>query len=128
MGKAFLYGDTMGPACFAGYLIRFSFDRERVLPGLIKYWTVTPDYWAQVTEAALQATIENVSAEKYKDLEVPVPEAERRAGILRQLIAADARSSRARELVTGQMRLLAERRQALITAAVTGELSVPVAA
>jgi len=125
VGKAFIYTDTMGPCCFAGYLIRFRFDERRMLPELAALWTRTADYWAQIRAGLVQATIENVSAERYKDLLVPVPSVEEQVALVRDAVRRRERSNGARLRLTRQVGLLEEHRQALITAAVTGEIDVP---
>lgn len=124
VGKAFAYRSSMGPCCFAGYLIRFRFDRQRLLPGLVELWTRTNHYWDQISQLTLQATIENVSAEKYKELSVPVPPVERQAELLQMLDMHRTRTRRIQRAIEGQLRLLADRRQALVTAAVTRGLGL----
>jgi hypothetical protein len=37
-GKTFLYTDNLGPAIFAGYCIRFRFNRSHVLPRFVHYF------------------------------------------------------------------------------------------
>lgn len=128
VGKAFIYRESMGPSCFAGYLIRFRVDRARIAPDLVEAWTRTGHYWGQIRASSLQATIENVSAERYKDLLIPVPSKHNQTAILKSL---DLRRERARRLehgLHGQLTLLQEHRQALVTAAVTGQLDISSAA
>jgi len=127
VGKAFRFKSTLGPACFAGYLIRFRFDPDRIIPELVELWTQTFHYWDQIRESALQATIQNVSAEKYMSLRIPyVPIDEQRA-LVSRLQGSQTRSAMTRLKLQRQTGLLSERRHALITAAVTGELEIPAA-
>lgn len=128
VGKAFVYRESMGPCCFAGYLIRFRIDRQLILPGLVDLWTRTSHYWSQINAMALQATIENVSAEKYKELLVPVPPAAVQDQILATLSPYRAQMERLQVHILKQIEFLAERRKSLITAAVTGQLDIPEAA
>ena len=122
VGRSFIYDESDGPAAYAGYLIRFRLNPSLLLPRLAFFWTSTDHYWGQVRAAALQATIENVSAEKYKVFLVPVPP----LGIQRQLLdELSSARTKSLQLLGSQVRLLREHRQALITAAVTGELEVP---
>lgn len=55
----------------------------------------------------------------------PIPEQERVSDRLRQ---TNQQTSRVRDVLRSQLNLLADHRQALITAAVTGEITVPGAA
>ncbi len=128
VGKAFLYRGLMGSAAFAGYLIRFRADQRKILPELIEAWTRTRHYWSQVRLASLQATIENVSAEKYKDFSVPLVPRSRQGAVLVGVNAVRENNRLARGALIRQIALLQEHRQALITAAVTGDLDVPGAA
>ncbi|HZW44547.1 MAG TPA: hypothetical protein VFF32_09190, partial [Dermatophilaceae bacterium] len=128
VGKAFLYRHEMGPAAFAGYLIQFRTDRRKALPGILEAWTRTRHYWSQVQLASIQATIENVNAEKYKNFLVPMVPLKYQKRLLAELDHARGASTRIGRALNAQIALLREHRQALITAAVTGELDVPVVA
>ena len=70
IGKSCLYL-SHDPACYAGFLTRIR--PESVHAGLfLSYWTQSAHFVDQVRSAAVQATIENFSASRYKDLRVPV--------------------------------------------------------
>lgn len=125
VGKAFIYRSEMGPCCFAGYLIRFQFDSAMVEPQLVEAWTQTRHYWSQIREAALQATIENVSAERYKELIFPLPPRADQAHLTREIEQLRLRTDRLRAKLIEQVQLLRERREALITAAITGDIDIP---
>jgi len=125
VGKVSMYREAMGPCAFAGYLIRFSFDPRKMLPELFAMWTRTADYWDQIRQNLVQATIENVSAEKYKDLLVPVPSVAKQEQLVRVVGRRRQRADRVGAGLSQQIALLQEHRQALITAAVTGKLEIP---
>jgi type I restriction enzyme, S subunit len=125
VGRSLLFDHSMGEAAYAGYLIRFRFDDRRLRPALAFYWTLTDHYWSQVRMAALQATIENVSAEKFKDFMVPVPPLESQGRLEGRLALGRLQLQRLLTSTTRQIDLLREHRQVLITAAVTGEIEVP---
>jgi len=125
VGKSIMYRELLGSACFAGYLIRLRFDSSKTLPALIELWMRTSHYWDQIAEAALQATIQNVSAEKYKELSVPVIPLAEQHQVIERLTRLRSRVRQTQTLLERQIVLLTEHRQALITAAVTGQLEVP---
>ncbi len=80
-------------------------------------------YWTQIAESAIQATIQNVSAERYGDILVPVPSVETQQAIIDYL---DHETARLDALVAAKERLLgllAEKRQSIITRAVTRGLN-----
>jgi type I restriction enzyme S subunit len=124
VGKSFLYRKEWGPACFAGYLIRVAIDRSKALPQFLSYFTQSEKYWSQIELLTIQATIQNVSAERYGDLVLQVPSVREQRRVVEELDATDARLSGLRKLLVNQVALLREHRQALITAAVTGQLDM----
>ncbi len=85
VGKAFLYRKEYGTSCFAGYLIRCVPKQSVVLPEYIYYFTLTTDYWKYIQNAIIQATIPNVSAEKYKNLAIPLPGLEKQKDIVKSI-------------------------------------------
>lgn len=124
VGKAIRYQAAWGPACFAGYMIRARPDRRKVIPGYLEHFARSASYWQQVDVSIWQATIQNISAERYGNFVLPLPSVSKQERIVRRL---DEETRRTKELIgslASQMDLLMERRQALITAAVTGELDV----
>jgi type I restriction enzyme S subunit len=119
VGKTFIYHKSWGPACFAGYLIQFRCNQARLLPRFLFYFTQGSDYWSQIGVSTIQATIQNVSAEKYGDVVLPVPPIPVQQAITEYL---DRETPRLDGLILAKervLRLLAEKRQALITRAVT---------
>ena len=118
-GKAFLYRSKHGAACFAGYLIRAKIDLRHAFPQFLYYFSQSDLYWRQISEATIQATIQNVSAEKYASLEVPLPPLATQRRIAAYL---DRETSEIDRLIAAKERLLTllgEKRRALITHAVT---------
>ncbi len=119
VGKSFLYSSTWGTACFAGYLIRARMLTARCLAKWLSYFCATKEYWSYVDGCQSQATIQNLSAEKYANLWLPLPalsEQEKAVAFL------DRETAKIDALVAEQQRLielLKEKRQAVISHAVT---------
>jgi type I restriction enzyme S subunit len=124
VGKAFRYTSKLGAACFAGYLIRFRFDSTMVDSRIVESWTKTQHYWSQVYGSALQATIQNVSAQQYLNLLVPVPSLEDQQRLVNDFSQITTDVKRLIEINERQICLFQEHRQALIAAAVTGQLDL----
>ncbi|EFO9572921.1 restriction endonuclease subunit S [Salmonella enterica] len=124
VGKSFLYRETNGAACFAGYLIKASCDEEKALPKYIYAYLQSHSYWEYISGSNIQSTIQNVSAEKYSSMVLPVPQREEQATIAatldRETARIDALIGKAEQSIT----LLKERRSAFITAAVTGQIDL----
>ena len=71
------------------------------------------------------STFSRVNIAQILELDIPVPDVGQQRVLGRRLDKAALRLSRARGALDKQISLLRERRQALITAAVTGELPIP---
>ena len=118
-GKTFLYSETWGPCAYAGYLIRARLDRRKGLPAFVRYFTASSSYWQWLSSTFIQATIQNVSAERYANLWVPQPSPVEQRAIADFL---DRETSRLDTLVTKKRTLierLKEERTALISRTVT---------
>ncbi|MCX5527684.1 restriction endonuclease subunit S [Streptomyces bobili] len=126
-GKAFVYENHRGPAAHAGYLIKARMDQHMMLPRLVWHFCQTRAYWQQISEGTVQSTIQNVNAEKYGNLLIPWIEPSRQEATLQQIDSVVRRSRKLQERARQLLSVLAERRQALITAAVTGQFDVSTA-
>ena len=82
VGKSFIYSEEWGTACFAGYLIRARLRPSECLPTWLSYFCQTDGYWGYVAGSQIQATIQNVSAEKYANLYFAAAPARRAKGDL----------------------------------------------
>jgi type I restriction enzyme S subunit len=128
VGKSFQYKNSWGKCCFAGYLIRARLDQKRCLPDFLNYFTSSANYWDWIASSLIQATIQNVSAEKYGNLSVSLPHISEQRSIVmfldRETAKIDALVAKKERLID----LLQEKRAALITRAVTKGLdpNVPV--
>jgi len=119
VGKSFQYRNSWGMCCFAGYLIRARLDQKKCLPDFLNYFTSSTNYWDWIASSLIQATIQNVSAEKYDNLLLPLPPPPEQKTIISFL---DRETAKIDTLVTKKERLIAllqEQRAALITRVVT---------
>lgn len=117
-GKTYLHTVSTGPVAFAGYLVRISPSQE-FDARFVAYWTESHDYWNQVNSNVIQATIQNFSAAKFSELEIPVPARDAQILISDYL---DRETTRIDGLIAEKERmlaLLAEKRAALISRVVT---------
>lgn len=124
-GKAYLHTEDIGPACFAGYLVKFSAGAA-VAADYVAYWTESACYWGQVNSQVIQSTVQNFSAGKYSELRLPLPPYAEQTAIASFL---DRETAKIDALVEAQRRLielLKEKRQAVISHAVTKGLDAAV--
>ena len=123
-GKTFLYRKSWGTCAYAGYLIRARLDNEKASPEFIRYFTASIGYWQWLASVFIQATIQNVSAERYASLSLPLPPLSEQRTIAAFLDSKAAKIYtlilRIREAIT----YLRDYRTALISAAVTGKIDV----
>lgn len=122
VGKTFIYKISWGRACFAGYLIRFRCDRTRLLPEFLIEFAQSNFYWAQINEGMIQATIPNFNSEKYGAMLIALPPLEEQVEIVSFINKETQRLDAIRISTLCSINLLKERRIALITAAVTGQI------
>ena len=118
-GKTFLYRTNWGACAYAGYLIRARIAEEKAVPEFVRYFTASTCYWQWLSSAFIQATIQNVSAERYASLELPLPPPGEQAVIVDFL---DSQTAQIDTLVAKKRLLierLREKRNALISRTVT---------
>lgn len=122
VGKSFIYDEQWGEACFAGYLIRFR-TGAGYEPKFIYWWLQSSEYWSAIDSNLVQATIQNVSADRYGNFEIPVFPIGTQRRIARFLDEKTARIDALIEKKQALLERLAKKRQALITRAVTKGLN-----
>ena len=123
-GKSFMYREQWGIACHAGYLIRARLKLAEALPEFVSYFANSSVYWDWISSIFIQATIQNVSAEKYANLWMGVPDIQEQQKIAQFL---DRETGKIDNLITKtrtSIDHLKEYRTALISAAVTGKIDV----
>jgi len=128
VGKSFIYRQSWGAACFAGYLIRFRCDFAKALPDYLYLFAQSSAYWHQVSTGMIQATIQNFSAEKYGEIVVPLPPVKVQEKIVATLARTQTRFDSLTQEIRRSVAFLKERRAALISSAVTGLIPLEVMA
>ena len=119
IGRSFQYqAQRHGPCSYAGYLVRFA-PGPNTRSIYLYLCTRTPAFQNAVQAVAISSTIENVNAEKYASITIPLPPLDEQAAIVRYL---DGTDQLIRAYVSAKERLIAlleEERQAVIHQAVT---------
>lgn len=72
VGKSFLYKSEFGKAAFAGYLISAVANISIILPKWIMYYSNSSAYWEWTNRIFTQATIQNIGADKYNNMPIPL--------------------------------------------------------
>lgn len=123
VGKSFIYKISWGVACYAGYLIRARIKKEH--DARFFYWFLSSTlYWDWVGSNFIQSTIQNISADRYANLQIPhPPNKDEQQQIVDVIESSCAQIDSQWEAITRSVGRLNEFRAALITAAVTGQIA-----
>ncbi len=82
VGKTFIYKSDFGRCAFAGYLIRARMDVIQMLPKFFIYYSLSSCYFEWKSRIFIQATIQNIGANKYNNMEIPIPPISKQKEIL----------------------------------------------
>ena len=85
VGKTFLYLESYGLCCFAGYLIRANINNKIVFPKYVYYTTLGNGYENWKDKVFSQATIQNIGADKYNLYKLPIPTLEEQVDIINHI-------------------------------------------
>lgn len=123
VGKTYLHQNEE-LACFAGYLIKAHVN-QKIADTLYLYYFTKSSFFANWKDSInIQATIQNIGAEKYANLFIPYPplaeQQKIRAYISDRISPVDKAITKARR----EIALLQELKQSIITEAVTGKIKV----
>lgn len=124
VGKTFLYKESWGTAAYAGYLILARFDTRRVVPSFVAYFCRSNSYWSWLGSTFIQATIQNVSAERYANLGCPLPRLKEQQEIVKQIDGDVTAIGSAIMKFKNSITKLQEYRTTLISEVVTGKIDV----
>ena len=95
VGRAFVYKSEFGKAIFAGYMIRFKFDLEKVNPSFVLYYSFTKIYKLWLQSIQRIAAQPNINSKEFQSLEIPLPELDIQDRIVAEV---DKRLARVAEL------------------------------
>ena len=85
VGKTFLYKTEYGRAAFAGYMISAIPNNDKLLATWLYYYTLSFSYADWVKRSFLQATIQNIGADKYSNLLISLPCINKQSEIVKYL-------------------------------------------
>ena len=72
-GRNYFYDGTDGVFVYAGFLIKFSIDPNKVNPRFIKYYCQSPKYKNWVNSYNTGSTRGNINAQTYANMEIELP-------------------------------------------------------
>lgn len=124
VGKSYLYEDDSFRACFAGYFIKATISKNVGNYKFVNYYAKSYSYWGFINSIFIQATIQNVSAEKYKNFFIPIPPITEQNEIALFLDKITSKIDQSIQEIQYSIELLQKYRNSLITHAVTGKIDV----
>lgn len=121
-GKSFLF-DLDIKACYAGYLIKAT-PNDKIAPRYLYYYTKSGIYECWCQGIHIQATIQNIGADKYANLPVPLPSLDEQNYIISYL---DKKTEEVDKIVTASLdkiAILSKRKRIIINDVVTGKIKI----
>lgn len=109
--------------CFAGYLIKAESDQDKIIPDYLYAYTNSAVFDSWKSFIFNKATIENIGADKYSNLPIPLPPLAEQTAIANFLDRKCEQIDRAVAQKERVIELLNERRQTVIQRAVTRGLN-----
>ena len=74
VGRTYLHKNNGRKCIYAGYLIRFKLDKNKILPKFLFFYTQSPQYKEWIHSMKKDATLSNINAKEYSSLLIPVPD------------------------------------------------------
>jgi type I restriction enzyme, S subunit len=124
VGRAAIWNGRLGECYYQKALHRVR-PRHGGNPRFLMYCLRAASSRGVFTNEGNQSTIVHLTAEKLQEHRFPFPPPQEQARVVRTLDSHKRRLDTATALIHRQIQLLHERRQALITAAITGQVPIP---
>lgn len=99
VGKTYLNNNTTHKIAFAGYLIRFVLDQEKINPYFLSLYCQTKQYWNWVKICSTRSGQPGISAEEYGNLPIPCPPIKEQQKIVEVLETWDKAIQLTRKLI-----------------------------
>jgi type I restriction enzyme S subunit len=90
-GRNYFYDGTDGSFVYAGFLIKFSIDPDKVNPLYVKYYCQSKDYYDWVSSFNTGSTRGNINAQTFGNMPIPLPPREQQDTLADILFAFDTR-------------------------------------
>lgn len=124
VGKTYLYDSSDGYCCFAGYLIRYVPNKLLLNPKYLLYFSFSKSYTEWIKIVSTQATIQNVSADKYDNLIISLPCVDEQNKIVSFLDDKITNINKSISKIQENITLLEEYKASLIHHVVTGKIDI----
>lgn len=109
VGKTFYYSDSIGPAVFAGYCIRFRFSKDKVNPKFVYWYTKTGLYSAWVKGVQRPSGQPNINKEEFKSFQILVPNKDKQNALITIMDVAEQKREEAIQYANETLNLARKR-------------------
>lgn len=127
LGRGAVWRGEVANMVHQNHVFAIRVDRSKLIPEYLSALLATSHGRRYFRFTSTQVGIATTSSSKVLDFPVPVRTTSQQTSVVQEYEALRSATDRARSALTRQLGLLAERRQALITAAVTGQFDVSTA-
>lgn len=121
VGKTYLYDLNDGDLVFAGFLIRFSPNTQKIIPYFLKAYTNTTTYWNWVKVISQRSGQPGINAMEYSSLQIPIPPLNEQRKIVEILSTWDKAIDKQTQLIEK----LELRKKGLMQQLLTGKKRLP---
>ena len=124
VGKSYMHVNNNGLMSFAGYLIRARLDNKLVIPKFVYLYLQSEYYELWKKSVFIQSTIQNISAEKYSNLLIPIADKETQHKTIQIVNKIINSVENNKTIVFKKITELELLKQSLISEVVTGQIDV----
>ena len=124
VGKSYMHVNNNGLMSFAGYLIRARLDNKLVIPKFVYLYLQSEYYELWKKSVFIQSTIQNISAEKYSNLLIPIADKETQHKTIQIVNKIINSVENYKTIVFKKITELELLKQSLISEVVTGQIDV----
>lgn len=127
VGKSFIFRKEKSKetsCCFAGYLIKAECNNNLLNPEYLYYFTNSNNFNDWKDSILTKATIENISADKYNELSVPLPPLVEQQTIITYLDAKTSKIDKTLTELQSQIEDMKQYKSSVIYEAVTGKVDL----
>ena len=124
VGKSYMHVNNNGLMSFAGYLIRARLDNKLVIPKFVYLYLQSEYYELWKKSVFIQSTIQNISAEKYSNLLIPIADKETQHKTIQIVNKIINSVENYKTIIFKKITELELLKQSLISEVVTGQIDV----
>ncbi len=89
VGKSYIHKQKNGESAYAGYLIRFVTNPDKLLPSYLFQFIHSPYYWKWVKSTLRTGAQPNINSNEYQNLPIPLPPIKEQQTIVDILLSVD---------------------------------------